>query len=90
MFIIVLLNYFLGECWVQLLEKIDEKYLCGAEEMVARLLFQEVKDLPRGIYALPLGATEPFSYKNLPPSSVLKGLTHHLRKVFKNGLFHQR
>lgn len=65
-----------GDCYVQLLTKIDKTALRAAGELVGAFIAQEISDYRSGHYIVKEGQLEPNNYKNLPKQSVVKALTN--------------
>lgn len=64
-----------GECFVQLLTKINPSGLQAAGALLAYYLGCEIAEFRSGHYLVKEGQPEPMNYKNLPKQSILKALT---------------
>lgn len=65
-----------GECYVQLLSKINPYALQAAGELISHFMRQEIGEYRSGHYLVKEGQAEPINYKNLPKQSIVKALTH--------------
>ncbi|KAG5678680.1 hypothetical protein PVAND_008331 [Polypedilum vanderplanki] len=67
-----------GECYVQLLTKIDVNARKTAGELISHYIKQEIAEYRSGNYIVKEGQAEPVNYKNLPKQSIVKALTHFI------------
>ena len=65
-----------GECYVQLLSKINPNCLQSAGELISHFIKQEISEYRSGHYLVKEGQAEPINYKNLPKQSIVKAMTH--------------
>lgn len=64
-----------GECFVQLLTKINPAGLRAAGDLLSHYIGCEIAEFRSGHYLVKEGQPEPVNYKNLPKQSILKALT---------------
>lgn len=65
-----------GDCYVQLLSKINPYCLQSAGELISHFMKQEISEYRSGHYLVKEGQAEPINYKNLPKQSIVKAMTH--------------
>jgi len=67
-----------GECFVQLLSKINPYCLQSAGDLISHFMRQEISEYRSGHYLVKEGQAEPINYKNLPKQSIVKAVTHFI------------
>lgn len=72
------LTYIPGECWIQMLQKINQDALEDADDLIGHYISKEIADFRGGVYALPEGRPEPNDLKALPPRSVLRAISTYV------------
>ncbi|CAG9799476.1 unnamed protein product [Chironomus riparius] len=65
-----------GECYVQLLSKINPHCLHSVGDLISHFIRQEISEYRSGHYLVKEGHAEPINYKTLPKQSIVKALTH--------------
>lgn len=65
-----------GECFVQLLSKVNPSGLQSAGDLLRHYIESEIADFRSGHYLVKDGHPEPTNYKTLPKQSILKALVH--------------
>lgn len=65
-----------GDCYIQLLTKINPTALRAAGDLVSHFISQEIAEYRSGHYLVKEGQVEPVNYKNLPKQSIVKALTN--------------
>ncbi|XP_070501071.1 uncharacterized protein [Chironomus tepperi] len=65
-----------GECYVQLLSKVNPYCLQSAGDLISHFMRQEITEYRSGHYLVKEGQAEPINYKNLPKQSIVKAMTH--------------
>lgn len=65
-----------GECYVQLLTKVNPSALGSAGELVSTYIEQEISEYRSGHYLVKEGQMEPTNYKTLPKQSIVKALVN--------------
>lgn len=71
--------YIPGECWIKLLEKVNENAIEAAIELVTHLVDTEICQFRSGIYLLGDGRAEPSDLVQLHARSPLRALVKHLK-----------
>jgi hypothetical protein len=67
-----------GECYVQLLTKVDAAAREAAGELLSHFIRQEISEYRSGNYIVKEGQSEPTNYKSFPKQSIVKALVHFL------------
>ena len=67
-----------GECFMQLLSKINMSSTEDAADLLSHHISIEVDEFRQGVYSVPENQAEPMNYKVLPKKSILKAVVHHL------------
>ena len=70
-----------GECWIQLLQNVNPEFLDAAGDMLSMWLRSELIMYQISIYRTATARGEPANYSYLPPHSICRGLSDHLRKL---------
>lgn len=71
--------YVPGECWIELLEKINQNAIDAAIELVTHLVDAEICQFRSGIYLLGDGRAEPSELVQLHARSPLRALVRHVK-----------
>lgn len=71
--------YIPGECWIELLEKVNENAIDAAIELVTYIVDAEICQFRSGIYLLGDGRAEPSDLVQLHPRSPLRALIKHVK-----------
>lgn len=72
------LTYVPGQCWVQLIQKVNSKAIEGAADLVSHYIHNEIDSYRSGIYQLPEGKPEPTNLKQLHNRSPLRYMLEYL------------
>lgn len=67
-----------GECYVQLLTKINPTALNAAGDLISHFIAQEISEYRSGHYLVKEGQPEPINYKNLSKQSIVKAMTNFI------------
>lgn len=70
--------YIPGECWLQLIEKIQPVAIEAASDLVSHIIRKEIEAFRSGVYTLPEGHPEPNSLSRLSARSTLRALVRSL------------
>lgn len=71
--------YIPGECWIELLEKINQNAIDAAIELVTHLVDAEICQFRSGVYLLGDGRAEPSELVQLHARSPLRALVKHVK-----------
>lgn len=66
--------YIPGECWIKLLDKINQNAVVNAIELISHLIENEISEFRSGVYILPEGRPEPNDLSQLHPQSPLRAI----------------
>lgn len=64
-----------GECYVQILSKVNSSALRSAGDLISHFMAQEISEYRSGHYIVKEGQPEPTYYKNLPKQSIVKAIS---------------
>lgn len=78
------LDYIPGQCWVQLIQKIDPTAMESASDLVSHYIHNEIDSYRGGVYHLPEGKPEPNNLKQLHNRSPLRFVVEYLMTEAKN------
>lgn len=70
--------YIPGECWLQLLEKVNQSAVDAAVELIAHYIECEISQFRSGVYMVTGGRTEPNELSQLHARSALRALTKYI------------
>lgn len=70
--------YIPGECWIQLIEKVNHSAIKEAGDLIGHLIYNEIDEFRGGVYLLPDGVPEPTNLKSLHAKSPLRALTNYV------------
>lgn len=68
--------YIPGECWIQLIEKVNYSAIKEAGDLIGHLIYNEIDEFRGGVYLLPEGVPEPTNLKSLHAKSPLRAVTN--------------
>lgn len=71
--------YIPGECWIELLEKVNQNAIDAAVDLVTHLIDAEICQFRSGIYLLGDGRAEPSELVQLHPRSPLRALVKRVK-----------
>lgn len=72
------LTYVPGQCWVQLIQKVNSKSIEFAADLVSHYIHNEIDSYRSGVYQLPEGKPEPTNLKQLHNRSPLRYMVDYL------------
>lgn len=72
------LPYIPGECWLQLIQKINQSAIDDAIELVSHFIYNEIYEYRSGVYMLPEGRPEPLNLQQLNRKSPLRAIISYL------------
>lgn len=70
--------YIPGECWIQLLEKVNQSSVEAAVDLVYQLIENEISQFRSGVYMLTGGRSEPIELTQLHARSPLRALVKYV------------
>lgn len=73
-----IIPYIPGECWIQLLEKVNQSAIEAAVDLVCHLIETEISQFRSGVYMLTGGRTEPNELTQLHARSPLRAITKYV------------
>lgn len=71
--------YIPGECWIELLEKVNQNAIDAAVDLVTHVVDAEIRQFRGGIYLLDDGRPEPSALVQLHARSPLRALVKHVK-----------
>ncbi|XP_055685893.1 focadhesin [Lutzomyia longipalpis] len=74
------LTYIPGECWLQLLMKVDNASKDFAGDLIAAHIRREIQEYRGSVYNVPPGKGEPEDLSYLPPKSILKPIVKFIHQ----------
>lgn len=72
------LDYIPGQCWVQLIQKVNPSTMVFASDLVSHYIHNEIESYRSGVYHLPEGKPEPNNLKQLHNRSPLRYVVEYL------------